>query len=111
VDIAFSYPGADGTVIEALVAAGAKGIVSAGQGAGQVTPDERSAMEDARRRGVLIVQSSRTGSGRVIERMALARHGIVAADNLAPQKARVLAMLALTRTDDCADVQRFFREY
>lgn len=111
VDIAYSYPGADGCVIDALAAVGAKGIVSAGQGAGQVTPDEKAAIDRARARGILVVQSNRTGSGRVMERASLARQGIVAADNLAPQKARVLAMLALTRSADPAQIQRYFREY
>jgi L-asparaginase len=111
VDIAYSYVGADGTVIEALVAAGAKGIVSAGQGAGMVTPAEREALAEARRKGVLIVQGSRVGSGRVLERAALHELGIVAADNLNPQKARILAILALTLTNDPTHAQRFFREY
>lgn len=111
VDIACSYPGADGVAIDALVNAGARGIVSAGQGAGQVTPHEQEALERARAKGVLVIQSNRTGSGRVMERSTLSSKGIVAADNLAPQKARVLAMLALTVSDDPAIVQRMFREY
>ncbi len=111
VDIAYSYGGADGTVIDALAAAGARAIVSAGQAAGKGTPQERDALARARRAGVLIIQSNRTGSGRVVERTKLLEQGIVAADNLNPQKARVLAMVALTRTDDSAQVQQFFREY
>jgi L-asparaginase len=68
-------------------------------------------MADARRRGVLVVVSSRAGSGRVLPRMSLREGGFVVADNLNPQKARVLAMLALTRSDDPAEVQRIFDEY
>jgi L-asparaginase len=98
-------------VIDALAAAGAKAIVSAGQAAGKGTPEETQALLRARRAGVLIIQSNRTGSGRVVERTKLLEQGIVAADNLNPQKARVLAMVALTRTDDPVQVQRFFREY
>lgn len=111
VDIAYSYAGADATVIDALAAAGAKAIVSAGQAAGKGTPQERKALVRARRAGILVVQSNRTGSGRVLERTEFSEHGIVAADNLNPQKARVLAMVALTRTDDPVRVQQFFREY
>jgi L-asparaginase len=60
---------------------------------------------------VLIVQSTRAGSGRVLPRAALREGGFVPADNLNPQKARVLAMLALTRTDDPREVERMFAEY
>jgi len=57
------------------------------------------------------VLSSRAGSGRVLPRTALRQRGFVVADNLLPQKARVLAMLALTRTSDPAELQRMFDEY
>jgi L-asparaginase len=69
------------------------------------------ALEEARREGVLIIQSNRTGSGRVMQRHVLSERGFVAADNLAPQKARVLGMLALTVTSEADTVQRFFNEY
>jgi len=46
-----------------------------------------------------------------LPRTVLRERGFVVADNLNPQKARVLAMLALTRTDDVAEVQRIFDEY
>lgn len=111
VDIAYSYPGADGAAIKAFVDAGAKAIVSAGQGAGQTTEEEATAIDLARKEGVVIVQSNRTGSGRVMQRTTLSNRGIVAADNLNPQKARVLAMLALTVTGDPVRIQRFFNEY
>jgi len=111
VDIAYSYTGAEATVIEALVAAGARAIVSAGQAPGKVTPAEQAALEFAVRRGVLVVQSSRAGSGRVLERTRLREQGIVAADNLNPQKARILAMLALTVTRDVERIQAMYRVY
>jgi L-asparaginase len=111
VDIAASYAGADGAAIHAFVAAGARAIVSASLPPGMTTPAETEALVEARRRGVLIVLSSRAGSGRVLRRTVLRERGFVAADNLNPQKARVLAMLALTRTNDVAEVQRMFDEY
>jgi L-asparaginase len=58
-----------------------------------------------------VVLSSRAGSGRVLPRTSLREAGFVVADNLNPQKARVLAMLALTRSDDPAEAQRIFDEY
>jgi L-asparaginase len=111
VDIAASYAGADGAAIRAFAAAGARAIVSASLAPGVVTPAETEALLEARAGGVLIVISSRAGSGRVLPRRLLRERGFVAADNLNPQKARVLAMLALTRTDDPAEVQRMFDEY
>ena len=111
VDIAYSYGGADGTVVDALVAAGARGIVSAGLAPGIPTPLERIALERARGAGVIVVQSSRAGSGRVALRRYLDEAGMVAADNLNPQKARILLMLALTRTSDVAEIRRMFTVY
>lgn len=111
VDIAYSYAGSDGAAIDALVAGGAAGIVSAGFAPGRVTPGEWRALVEARHAGVLVVQSSRAGSGRVLRREREHEQGIVVADNLNPQKARVLAILALTVTDDPEQVQRFFEQY
>jgi L-asparaginase len=111
VDIAYSYAGADGAAIDAFVTAGARAIVSASLAPGMTTAAEEDALARARRHGVVIVLSSRAGSGRVLPRAVLRRRGWVVADNLLPQKARILAMLALTRTDDPPEVQRIFDEY
>jgi L-asparaginase len=111
VDITYSYGGADGTVVDALVAAGARGIVSAGLAPGIPAPLERAALERARAAGVVVVQSSRAGSGRVALRRYLDEAGMVAADNLNPQKARILLMLALARTSDIAEIRRMFTVY
>jgi L-asparaginase len=111
VDIAYSYAGSDGAAVRAFVGAGARAIVSAGLAPGRVPPPEADALDEARRQGVLVVQSSRAGSGRVIEPRRLREQGIVSADNLNPQKARVLTMLALTLTEDPLQIQRMFEEY
>jgi L-asparaginase len=106
VDIAYSYGGADGTVVDALVAAGARGIAP-----GIPSPLERIALERARDAGVVVVQSSRAGSGRVALRRYLDEAGMVAADNLNPQKARILLMLALAQTSDIGAIRRMFTVY
>src|SRR5262245_52511817 len=111
VDIAASYAGADGSAIRAFVAAGARAIVSASLPPGVTTPAEPEALLEARGRGVGVVLSSRAGRRRVVPRALLRRQGFVVADNLTPQKARVLAMLALTRTVDVSEMQRMFDEY
>jgi L-asparaginase len=111
VDIAYSYAGADRAAIDAFVSAGARGIVAASLAPGMTTADEQAALIEARRQGVLVALSSRAGSGRVLPRAVLRERGFVVADNLLPQKARILAMLALTRTDDPPEIQRMFDEY
>ena len=111
VDIAYSYAGNDGTIVDALVAAGARGIVSAGLAPGIPTPMERKALERARDAGLVIVQSSRAGSGRIALRRYLVEQGMVAADNLNPQKARILLMLALARSRDIGEIRRMFATY
>ena len=57
------------------------------------------------------MRSSRVGSGRVIGRDEYDRIGMISGDNLNPQKARVLLMLALTKTTDVHEIQRMFNEY
>lgn len=111
VDIVPSYAGADGTAIEAFIAAGAKALVIATLAPGLPTPPQVEAVDAARKAGTIIIYSTRAGSGRVLRRATMKRDGIVAADNLNPQKARVLAMLALTRTDDPEEIQRMFDTY
>jgi L-asparaginase len=111
VDVVVSYVGADGSAIDACVAAGARGLVSAGTGSGRPTPAEDEALDRAIASGVVVCQSSRVGSGRVVRSPGLQARAIVAADNLQPWKARVLLSLALTRTSDPDVVQRMFDVY
>ena len=111
VDVVLTYVGADGALIDAAVAAGAQGIVSAGSGAGRPTPGEDEALDRAVAKGVVVVQASRVGSGRVARSPKVRARGIVTADNLLPWKARILLMLALTRTRDPEAIQALFEEY
>src|SRR5204862_8233613 len=111
VDIVVSYVGADGTMIEAAAAAGARGIVSAATGAGRPTPAEDEAFDRIfKKKGVLMCLCSRVASGRVVRSPGLKKRGFVAGDNLPPWKARLLLSLALTRTNDADDIQRMFDE-
>lgn len=111
VDIAYSFAGADGVAVEAFLAAGARGIVSAGLAPGFVTPWEAEALAQAVKQGVIVVQSTRAGSGRVPKTTRLRESGFLSADNLTPQKARILLALALTVTREPRDVERIFEEY
>ncbi|MBS0641080.1 MAG: asparaginase [Proteobacteria bacterium] len=112
VDIIPAYAGADATMVEAVVAAGAKGIVSVGFPSGSPSPAQKKALEQAAKTGVAVVQSSRAGSGRVVpSKESLLAAGFYGADTLTGQKARILLMVALTRTSDPAEIRRIFEEY
>lgn len=108
VDVLVSHVGADGTFVDAAVAAGARGIVSAGFGAGRTTSAESEAYDRAVAAGVVVCQSTRVGSGRVVRSPSFIRRKLVAADNLQPWKARVLLALALSRSDDPDRIQEWF---
>ena len=120
VDIIMVYQGASGDLIEAAVNAGAQGIVVASAGAGATSGTQRRGFSSAVEHGVFVVTSTRTGSGRISSRPTGGRgrgdndpsRGYrIAAEDLAPLKARILLMLALATTDDGATVQRMFQEY
>jgi L-asparaginase len=111
VDIAYAYAGGDGTAVRAFIAAGAEGIVSAGFAPGAAPPGEFEAMKEAVAQGVVVVQCTRAGSGRTFRGSRLANAGFVIADNLIPQKARILLSLALTVTRDPEQIAQMFRTY
>jgi len=111
VDVAYSYAGADGAAIDAFVVAGAKGIVSAGFAPGGTTDPQRDALARAREAGVVVVQSTRAGSGIVHIGTRLGKLGFLSADNLNPQKARLLLSLALTISSDPDEIVRIFATY
>jgi L-asparaginase len=111
VDIIYAYPGSDGTAVRAFIEAGARGIVSAGFAPGSPPPADLDALSEAVRKGVTVVQSSRAGSGRIFRSKRLTDAGILAGDNLNPQKARLLLALALTKTSDPTEITRMFATY
>ena len=106
VDVVYGYQEASRAPIDALAEEGAKGIVLADD-----SPAYRKALLVARATGVVVVQGSRKGSGRVMLSARAAARGEVTADNLNPQKARILLRLALTRTTATKELQRIFNEY
>jgi L-asparaginase len=106
VDIVVSHVGADGALIDAAVAAGARGIVSAGTGAGRPTPQEEDALSRAVDSGVVVCLSSRVPAAQVVPTPGTA--AFVAGRGLSPWKARVLLSLALISTSDPDVIQRMF---
>ena len=116
VEIVSEYAGAEGRLIRMLLQGGAPdGLVVAATGLGHVSEATYDAIKEARDRGIPVVISTRVYTGRVLPLYAnkgggvtLQQIGCVLADNLSPQKARILLMLALTRTKDPKQLQQYF---
>ena len=113
VDIVMAHENMDGAIIDAAVAAGAKGVVIAGVGNGNMTKAGLDALAAQAKKGVVCVRSSRVATGRVGRNVEVDddKLGLVASDDLNPQKARVLLRLALLKPRSLADMQRLFVEY
>ena len=111
VSILYSYSGDDGDLAKAAVAAGAKGLVIAGTGAGHTQNARKALKELYDATGIVVVRSARVGAGRVVRDDNWQEPGFVAADNLSPQKARILLQLALTKTAKPDEIQKIFDEY
>ena len=113
VDIVYGYANVNRIAVDAFMAAGARGIIYAGTGDGSLADSVKSAMVEARKQGVIIVRSSRVGQG-IVARNGEAKDDeldFVVSDTLNPQKARILLMLALTKTINTKDIQRIFYAY
>ncbi|OQA06250.1 MAG: L-asparaginase [bacterium ADurb.Bin374] len=110
-----TYGHADNTpeLVEAVIRARPDGVVNAGVGNGNASPAVLEALGKARRGGIAVVRSARTGGGRVTLGAEIddAAYGFVVADDLNPQKARILLMLGLTRTTDPQALQELFFRY
>ncbi len=115
VDIIYSYADADGVLIDAAVEQGkADGIVIAAFPTGSPTPAMDKTIAKVIAKGIPVVITNRGGMGRVRDTRGQPggeRSSYVWGDNLTPQKARILLMLALTKTKDPKELQRIFAEY
>ncbi|AKJ42621.1 L-asparaginase 2 [Pragia fontium] len=113
VDIVYSYANASAAPVKALISEGAKGIVSAGVGNGNLYNSIFEALVEARKQGVAVVRSSRVPLGATTQDAEVddVKYGFVASGTLNPQKARVLLQLALTKTNDRAEIQKIFNQY
>lgn len=127
VDVAMVYQDAPGDLIKAAVDAGARGLVIASAGAGATSGTQNEGIDYAVQKDVFVVTSTRTGSGRIAPprsggsgdqwatpptpAQVKRRQFSIAAEDHAPLKARILLMLALTKSKDRADIQRMFSEY
>jgi L-asparaginase len=113
VDIIYAHAGMSPDLIDAAVANGAKGLVIAGVGDGNMTTPALEAVKRAIAKGVVVVRSSRVGDGFIRRNIEVDddKTGTVASKELNPSKARVLLKLALTQTSEPKQVQQFFDTY
>jgi L-asparaginase len=113
VDVIYAHAGMSADLIEASVRNGAKGIVVAGVGDGNMTAPALAALTKAARSGVVVVRSTRLPEGLVLRNNEINddETGFVASGELNPPKSRVLLQLALTLTTDPVQIQKMFYEY
>jgi L-asparaginase len=113
VDIIYAYADMPPDLIEAAVARGAKGVVIAGVGNGNMNKVAVDAAAAAVKKGVIVVRSSRVPIGLVGRNVELDddKLGFVASDELNPQKSRILLMLALLKSAPADKLQTMFRTY
>jgi L-asparaginase len=113
VEIVTQYAGSDGRLIRLLLENGElDGLVIEGLGLAHMSDGAVEAVREVREQGIPVVLTSRVPTGRIVPLYAnnveLLDMGCVEADNLSPQKARVLLMLAMTRTHDPAELRTYF---
>lgn len=108
VEVAFAYQDADGGGIKGMVADGAKGIVTAGTGAGGISPKMSAVRTEAIKQGVIFVTTTRTGSGTMYPSDS---EGIIAGDNLNAQHARMLLLVSLSFSKDFQTIKNWFATY
>jgi L-asparaginase len=115
VEIVASYAQSSTAPIRALARDAVDGIIFAAPGAGSLSDAEIEAVREIISSGAAVkpvfMRSTRTGNGRVAGRKAFDALEIIPTDNLSPQKARILLMLALTKTREPKEIARIFSEY
>lgn len=113
VGIIYSYSNVEPVALAALLNAGYKGVVHAGVGNGNIHVNMFQPLVDAASQGVLVVRSSRvpTGPTTLDNEVDDAKYHFVASQELNPQKARILLMLALLKTNNWQQIQEYFNNY
>jgi L-asparaginase len=113
VDVLYSHAGMQPDLVRSCVSLGVRGIVVAGVGNGNAPGPVVSALADAAKAGVIVVRATRVGSGDVERGVELDDDalGFVVADQLNPQKSRILLQLCLAHELDRDAVQEAFFQY
>lgn len=113
VEIAYGYGNVQPTTLQALGQSGVKAIIHAGTGNGSVADRIVPVLQGLRAKGIQIIRSARVPDGFVLRNAEQPddKYDWVVAHDLRPQKARILAAVALTKTTDTKELQRIFWEY
>ncbi len=115
VEIVYAYADASNISINALINNNTPGIIIAGTGGGSFSSAILESAKNATSKNIIVVRSSRVGSGKVntsyVGEFEDAKNGTIVSDQLNPQKARILLMLALTLTKDKDKIQEMFLTY
>ena len=113
VGIVYSYSNVEPEALNALIEHNYAGIVHAGVGNGNIHKNLFDKLANASSKGILVVRSSRVPTGPTTQDAEVddTRYGFIASQELNPQKARILLMLALTRTKDPKVIQTYFNNY
>ena len=110
VDILYAHANMSTDLIDAAIKGGAKGLVIAGVGDGNMTKPALDRLAQAAKDGIVVVRSTRLPEGLVLRNNEVDddKLGFVASGELTPPKARVLLQLALTKTKDPVEIQKMF---
>src|SRR5262249_16945150 len=113
VDVVFACADMPPDLIDASANSGAKGIVIAGVGNGNMNKASLDAAARVAKKGVIVVRSSRVPTGSVGRNVEVNDDelGFIASDELNPQKARILLSLALLKPRTTEEIQKLFNTY
>lgn len=112
VDILYTYSNdGNGIAAKALFENGSQALVIAGSGSGNIHENQKNILKELMKKNLIVVISSRIQTGEVILSKEDENLGFICAQDLNPQKARILLMLALTKTKDLKKIQNFFQTY
>jgi L-asparaginase len=113
VDVIYAHANMSPDLIDAAVHNGAKGLVIAGVGDGNMTKEALAALTQANKAGVVVVGGAPRPGGGVVRNNEVDddKMGFVASGEFTAPKARVLLQLALTKSRDPQKVQRIFSAY
>ncbi|PHV11109.1 asparaginase [Chitinimonas sp. BJB300] len=113
VEIVYAYGNVPASLYEGAAANGAKAIIHAGTGNGSVADRVVPTLQKLRAKGVQIIRSARVPAGFVLRNAEQPddKYDWVVAHDLNPQKARILAAVALSQITSSTEIQRVFWEY
>lgn len=105
------YSGSDGKLIRLAASTHPAGVVMASFAGGRLSAGARTALAEVLKAGIPVVVASRVPEGRIVGNPLRGLEGAILARDLLPRKARILLMLALTKTRDPAVLQEIFDRY